>query len=386
MRFIDGLKSLVNDLINSRAAINTNRFSVNLLDNEELKAIFLSGLGNKIVRIKTGAALSDTVKFKSEKDQDLYDKVLHKHIKNATRFMIAFGRGIIVIYNPGDDLSRPLSVSNTDNIKLKVFSGDMVTAQDVSQDLMDERYYKPRLYQVRYENIHHSRVIDFTYVSPVENDLPTYNYGGVSEYQLVYEQLINDGIIQRSVPAILDKSSSIFYKREGFNEAVTQKKENAIKAAFTLTEGMRSISGATLMDSNDTVEVHSQSLTNLSDVDNISLRRTAMVTGIPLPYLVGEAVQGLNSTGDNERMIWGDTVEHLQYDYILPPMLELTEKLKMGVPTFDKKQGISKREEAEIEKITLENAMNMRMLGADYNAYLEGKGFVSESLGFDDPE
>ena len=56
------------------------------------------------------------------------------------------------------------------------------------------RYNQAQDYYVRGNKVDVSRVIDFTYVDPVDTDKGTYQYGGISEYELIYEQLINDGI------------------------------------------------------------------------------------------------------------------------------------------------------------------------------------------------
>lgn len=375
--FWDGLSSVVNSLVNSRAATNTNRFTINKIDYDELRAILHTGLGSKIVRLKVGAALSETMIFASDADRDRFNAAASKHVRKAASDMLAFGRGIVVVYKKGDDLSKPITGADS-NYLIKAFSGDMVTAGRVSIDLMSERYYKPIDYVVNAEAIHYSRVVDFTYVEPSEHERPNYMYGGIPEFELIYPQLVQDGIIERATPAIIDKNASLFYKVRGFKNALKLKKDDHITEYFSKLETMRSVMGASIIDEEDSVEVVTQQLTNLSDVDRIGLRRLAMVTGIPLPYLVGEAVQGLNSTGDNERAIWGDTVKHIQASYLIDPINELAELLGMGAIEFKPTQGTTQKEEAEISAIHVTNAVQLATIGEDYEYYLRDNNVIED--------
>lgn len=297
---------------------------------------------------------------------------------DAAKYMIAFGRGVILLYREGEDLSKRLNKSNPDKIKMKVFSGDVVSALNVSYDLMNDRYYKPMEYGIRGNPVHYSRIIDFTYIKPVEVLAGHYKFGGMSEFDLIYPQLMNDGVIERSIGQIVEKNSSLFYKVQGLKEEMQSGRESAIQQYYSTVEDMRGISGATLLDSDDSVEVISQQMSNLSDADTISLRRIAMVTGIPLPYLVGEAVQGLNSTGNNERAIFGSMIEALQQDYLLRPLQELFDIFGLGDVYFVGDQGITKVEEMQNETAAIDNAVKLASIGEDYVSYLVERGIVKE--------
>ena len=143
--FSDGLKSFFNKLTNDRNAVNGNGFTSNPLKMQEASAIWATGIGSKIVRIKSGYALKNTIKFDSTEDKKFYEKRLAKAVKKASKFQLGFGRGIIVIHPKGDNLKTPLKADfDISRTKLDVFSGDMVTPNDVSTDLANVRYLKPR--------------------------------------------------------------------------------------------------------------------------------------------------------------------------------------------------------------------------------------------------
>ncbi|HSH52205.1 MAG TPA: hypothetical protein VK982_10835, partial [Bacteroidales bacterium] len=185
LNIIDGIKDIYNDLINQRNVLNKSMMTHNRVGYEELRAIYKSGLGSKIVRIKSGYALKDTILFESEKQEKFYKKYLEKEIKKAARYMIGFGRGILVFYEKGEDLAKPRTKPfNPSNFNVKCFSGDMVTAVSPDLNLMSDRYNKPLFYSVRGVQFHYSRVIDFSYYEPTELELPYYQYGGIAEFEL----------------------------------------------------------------------------------------------------------------------------------------------------------------------------------------------------------
>lgn len=376
--FRDGIISLTQKLTNRRNAHQNNYISSQRVGWEELRAIYKTGVGSKIIRLKSGLALKDTLQFESEADQSFYETHLQSLVKKATKFMLAFGRGLIVLHESNADLSQPI---NTDPKKLKmkyhVFSGDMVYIGRVNLDLASPDYFKPEMYHVRAAAIHPKRCIDFRYVEPVENDAAAYNFGGISEFELIRNELVSDQIVQRAVPAILERASTLFYKIEGFKDLLADRKEQDLLNYLAALENTRSIYGAGVVDKEDEIEVKSQQLSNLADSDMITLRRLAMVTGLPLSWLVGEAARGLNSTGEGERQVLQQTIEILQSEYLLEPINQLMRIHGRGPISFKENQGEDPVEKVEYEQKALQNALIMYQLGEDYRKYLEDKAVIT---------
>lgn len=370
-KFTDGIINIVNQLANKRAATSTNVIVANKIDYSQLRAIYRTGLGSKIVRIKTGYALNDTLQFACEKDAEIYHKRLERAVKKAAKFMLGFGRGIILINERGADLKKPAACPlDLAKVKLDVFSGDMVTPGDVSIDLGDPRYQKPKYYSVRGKQFHWTRVIDFTYYLPTEQDLPTYDYGGISEFEMIHTQLINDGIVERASGTILEKNSTLFHKVKGFKEAVRCGDDDALIAYYAKVAELRSIYGDGLIDADDDVISVAQALTNLDSVDTITIRRLALVTSIPVPMLVGESVQGLNSTGAQERQSFQDMIEGLQFDYLIDPIADLCGKFGIEGVEFKDNQGGTATERVEFETKVIDNAIKLDSMGEDGRQYL----------------
>lgn len=376
--FKDGLVNFVNDVVNLRNPLSQNEFYSQRLKPETLRQTYKTGIGNKIVRLKAGRALKNTLQFESDGDKEFYRKRLEKNVKIAARWMVATGRGLIVLHHRGDDLSKPIGEIDENRIMMNVFSGDMVTVGDSGRDLQAERYLKPIQYNVRGKSIHYSRVVDFTYVQPPEMEAPQYMYGGISEFELIYDQLIADGIVQRASPKILEKASTLFYKVTGFKDAMRTGQEKDMVDYFSKLENVRGISSAGIIDAEDELEVISMTLSNLADADQITLRRLAMVTGIPLSELIGENVKGLNSTGDNERQSMQDMIELVQSEYLDDPINELMAKFKKGVTKFKENQSETPESKISYESKAIDNAVKLQALGEDYGGYLIEKGITTK--------
>ena len=375
-KFTDGITSLTNRLANRRNAHNTNIITASRISWHEARAIYRTGVGSKIIRLKSGIALDDTLQFEDKEDERFYRCRLQQHVKNCAKFQLAFGRSLLVIHEPGADLSTPLGkITDWSQVRYHTFSGDMVYVQSVNLDLNSPQYFKPTRYSVRGFTIHPSRCVDFTYVEPTEYDAPEYFYGGISEFELIRNELVSDQVVQRAVPAILDKSSTMFYKIKGFKQAMADKQgEDGAVKYFEKMEDLRSVYGAGVLDAEDVVEVFNQSLSNLADSDLITLRRLALVTGLPLSWLVGEAAQGLNSTGEGERHVMKNTITAYQSEYLLDNINRLMRLHGRGEVEF--KEGLLENDtdKIKIETDVIKNALVLSQIGEDYGEYLERHG------------
>lgn len=377
--FADGLKSVFSSLVERRNALNQNEFSGGTaLQDTAKRSIYKTGIGNKIVRIKAGYALNDTIKFCNKSDKDFYNKRLAKELKRATKFMLVYGRGVIMLHHAGDNLSKPLTRIDKDTIRIKAFSGDLVTVANVEFDVSSVHYNKPKTYYIRGFAVHHTRIIDVCYVEPPEFEAGNYNYGGISEFELIHNQLITDGIVERASATIIEKASSFIYKVVGFKDNLRAKKDHEVVNYFSRIEDMRSIYGAILLDAEDNAEAVNQNLTNLQEVNENSLRRLAMVCGVPLAWLVGENVKGMNSSGDNERLVFQDMIEALQSDYIIDPLNDLLNKLGIDSAEFKENQGETPLARAEYDTKVITNAKMLWEMGEDFGSYLEEKGVTEK--------
>ena len=370
-QFVDSLKNLYNNLINERNPQNQNVFVPQTSSSQELRDIYKNGLANKIVRLKSSYALTNTMDFKTQNDEDFYRRKLEIVVRDAVTFMMAFGRGVILLNYEGDDLAQPLSrTTESELLMAKAFSGDMVTVQEVNFDIADIMYNKPLIYLVNSRPVHHTRIIDYTYIEPTPFNKIYYQYGGISEFELIKGQLINDGIIERAGARIIEINSIKYYKMKGFKGAIQSKKYNDVTGYMRTLENGCSLFGAGIIDIEDEVFTISQTLADFKEVNENSLRRIAMVTDIPLAILIGENVKGLNSTGDNELKIFQDAIKNLQNNYIFKPTNELLAKFDKNPLEFKETQWQTPSNKATFESIVLDNAKKLYELGGDFQNYL----------------
>lgn len=375
--FADGLIHIANELVNKRNPAMQNQIVAHKIQDSEIRALLRTGLGSKIIRLKSGYAMNDTLHFTDKSDKVMYESYLQTHVKKAVSMMLAYGRACLVIVEHGADLSKPRTESlEVDKVTLQVLTPDVITVSAVDRDLSSPRYMKPTAYNARGVTFHHSRVVDFTYVQPAEFDLPTYQWGGVSEFELIRAQIINDGIVERASGAIVEKNSVIWHKIAGFKESVRAGRDDEVVGYYSALESIKSIYGAGIADAEDDIISVAQALTNLDDVDNITLRRLAMVTGIPLSILVGENVQGLNASGDNERDSFQDTIDNLQSSHILAPLNECFGVFGMKPVTFKDNQAASALERIEYDTKAISNARMLWEMGEDYRKYLKDKEVI----------
>ena len=341
--------------------------------------MFKTGTASKIFRLKTSLALSNAIEFESTEDEKIYTEKIEKAVKKACMFQLGFGRGIVVIHEKGAVLDQPLVDGwNKKDYKLDVFSGDMVTAGGVELDLSKPRYYKPKYYIVKGHQIHWTRVADFKYIEPVELEQPTYQYGGISESELIYSQLVNDGVIERSSASIVEKNSNLFYKIKDFKGLVMQKKHEDALRYISAMEDNRSIYGAGVLDAEDEVLNVTQALTNLKEMNEVSKQSLAFVTGIPVSTLVGDNNRGLSNGGDNDQKTLNDTIQSYQEFYIIDTLNELLERLGLNKVSFKDEQSRTPLEEANYEKVVIGNALQMAQMGEDFHAYLVDKGMTKK--------
>jgi len=374
--FKDGIIDVFNGLMNKRNSVNTKRVEHKKLDDSTLREMYKSGLMSKIFRLKVGYSLNDTLEFESTADEDIYNERLAKEVKKAAKFMMGFGRGVILLFNKGDDLTKPLTPSP--DLLLRTFSGDIVKGVNAIHNVTSERYQKPSFYNINGETVHWTRIVDFVYYEPVERQKPEYSYGGISESELVYAEFVNDSIVTQASSSIVEKASTFVYKIEGFKELIRNKKEADVVSYVSAAESGRSHAGALLTDKMDEVDVMTQTLADLDKVDDITLRRLSMVTGLGRTVLIGEQPSGMNANGGSERQGFQDTIENLQFDYELEPINYLAKCLCMGKIKFKENQGQTANDKALYDKTVAEVAVMMHNMGEDASEYLQSKGLVEK--------
>lgn len=380
VQFTDGLVNFVNGMANQRNALYTNKigYSPRIL-NTELANIYKNGMYKRIINIKVENALENAFCFEDKRHNEIYTSYLEKSIFEACDYMVGFGRGVILLCDNDEDLSiernRPY---NPETVRMTVFDPSVVNVGEVETNIIKQRFNKPLTYWINGYNVHYSRVIDFTYIKPIFNEMSNYDYGGISEAQFIYDQIKVNGIVERANSSIIERASTFVYKVANFKSSLRMNQEADIIKYFSMIEDARSIYGALIVDNEDIIETHQQALSGMKDIAENSLRNLAFVTGIPMPMLIGENVQGLNSSGDTEKDCFARTIRNLKNNYIIDPVNDLMSKLDLPKVLDKESSELSAMEQATYEKTVTETAQMLYSMGADHYSYLQKKGVISD--------
>jgi len=388
--FEDGLINVRNQLAQRRSGIATNIVNAPRVSNSELQQLNKLGVCQQIIDIKTTGALDDTLAFESDTAEKFYLDRLDVLVREACRYMLGYGRAVVLVAQPGIDLSKPRQGRvNPDRARLVVFPGSDVTASDPVNDLFDERFDLPTTYRVRHQVIHWSHLVDFRYVLPPSDQAQVYNFGGISELELIRNEIVNDQIVQRAGSAIIEKNSTVFHKIKGFKEALAANRDRDLIRYYSALADLRSIYGDGIIDSEDDVVSVSQTLSDVADVSRLTLQRLAMVTGIPVPMLVGQAVEGLNSAGTQEQNTLQRTFNRTK-SFLIDPINELLAILGQPPAEFPKTKEGTPAQQIEYEGKVIDNAGKLFNMGEDHRRYLVAKAILQEEdldaefPGFDD--
>lgn len=364
---------------NTSGVNNSNSFTMAMAI-----AMYNTGIGRKIVNIKSSnifkEGLSSDNSELGKKTLEIIEKKLMQELTRAVEGMLAFGRGCVIIIDGTDPTTQLKKNINLDTVRFKSFLGADISVQGmVYNDITHPNYNKPVIFNIAGQQIHHSRVIDFQYKQPTDQEKPLYQYGGISEFELIHKEIENEKIISDSLPLIIQKMSTFIYKIKDFNEAVQNGNGVNIFSAIDSIENKRKIDNALVIDSENDTKVETQTVAGLEAVANYTLRKIALVTSIPLAWLVGESVKGLNSTGDTEESIFWATIKNLGIEYVLPVLNEKLNYIGLESVWFNEQYQQTPQERATLHTTILNNAILLQQLGLDEISYMKEEGFEVEA-------
>ncbi|MDR0579773.1 MAG: DUF1073 domain-containing protein [Campylobacteraceae bacterium] len=391
-KIYDGLLNLYNATYNRRVA--ANQFIISSSERlmpQEAKDYYKTGVGNKIVRKLTNSVYKNGFVFDNKEQEKIFFKKVFPDIRKATYSMFAYGRGVVVIVENGKRLDEPLGEVNIMNDSVVIRSFDATVVQplakddrsvDVENNIFALDYLRPNKYQINNVLVDKSRVIDFTYVAPPDIELPLYQYGGISLFELIKDEIKNILLGRDGVGSAIHRSSIPVFAVEGLMDEALRGKEQVILKMIEDIMDKATFLNAIAVDKEGVVpSTLSQTFTGIKDATDFLFRMVSFVTDIPLSELIGENVRGLNATGDNEVTSWNEGKENIQQNYLINPINRLNVKLGIEQIEFKSPEQIKLKERAEIDAIVLDNAAKMEMLGINPKLYLKGKGFDVNEFG-----
>lgn len=231
------------------------------------------------------------------------------------------------------DLSRPLNPKRIKKVKaLRVFDRHevTVTSMDIDNDLGSDNYNKPEFYMVNdplvYDTsneqliIHHSRFIRFEGVQLPNDQYIKNNYWSDSIYNGLYDALRNYGVTHDAIAVILQEFNQPVYGIEGLSEALANDAEELVIQKVELTNLMRSVARAIILDKEDEFTNVSTNVAGGKELVDLTVQR--LVAGIDVPHtrLLGNSPTGLGGTGMSELINYYDNVRAQQKVVLRSPV------------------------------------------------------------------
>ena len=381
--------------IGTKTAGNTG-FSLTLADDALFAALYT---GNGLTKRYIDLLSDDMVRQWFTIPEDTEGKMLNylKNLKAKSEFKKAiraaklFGGAVIfMVIDDGREPNEPVDIKNIKSIKkLKFFSRKNVVINDTNyySDPTTEMFGEPEYFELYPEGgipttVHESRCLVFQgeyYPSEELGMQPNYEkYWGLSILQAIYEDLEEYGIAHQSLMRLLSKSNIDVLKIENLMQLLKnpdgQKQLAARASSFDLA---KSVSTTLLLDSKESFEAVSQTLTGVAEVFTKTQEALTGITGVPVSIFWGKSAGGLNATGDNEVRVYYDKIKSDQEEELLPNAEKLTEYI-----SYAKDAGLSFDQEYNIELGSLwqqtdSEKVNMRKVQAETDQIYIGNGVYS---------
>lgn len=311
------------ELQGQKDVLRNASFSRNFrLQQEVCENIFIdSWLGKRIAEIPVSRAMKNglLLEMENEKDEEkvweLYDKLqIDRLIRTAQVSADIYGSSMLLLKDKTQDAAKKAK-------EYKELEPVLVDFPFYSVSPSAEDTYVAGT--VNFSNIGLS--VDESFCAPfvgvpvIRRIAPDYKYYGMSVYQNIWSALVNDYTIMSAVANITYRSSIRHYKLKDLKQQVLAGRQDQVLDRMSLLDTSASIYGSVVMDSEDEMQIVSQSLSGLADIDKRSSERLSAATGIPATILLGKSPDGMSSTGKSDEKNMASYIEQYQAK-MLPPI------------------------------------------------------------------
>ncbi len=306
----------------AKDVLSNSTFTRNYRISQEIcENVFMdSWIGKRIVQLPVYMAIKNglTLEMESEEDEkkvwELYEKLKIKNlIIKAQISADVYGSSILLLKDRTQD---PLGKAR-EYKDLEIISAEYPF---YSISPLPGNTYKPGTISFTTLGVVADESFCATFVgAPIlERLAPNYKYYGMSIYQSIWSAIVNDQVIMTSVANITYRSSIRHYRLKDLNQLMLAGKSEVVLERMALLDSSVGVFGSAVMDSEDEMQVISQSLTGLPEIDKRSAERLSAATGIPATILLGKSPDGQNSTGKSDENNMGIYVEQYQEKMLLP--------------------------------------------------------------------
>lgn len=287
-----------------------------------------SWVGKRIVELPVRLAMKNGLMFESTDKEgekrvwDLYHKLKIKEmIIDSQSAADVYGSSLILLQDTAQDAEKELAEFINPSFVPVQFP--FYTVEPSPKDI-----YKAGIVNFATLGLraHESFCAVFIGVPAIMRLSPSYKYFGMSVYQSIWTALVNDQVIMSACANITYRSSIRNYRLDGLSQLVQAGKQNLVLERASLLDTSASIFGSVVMDAKDEMQVVSQSIAGLADIDKRSAERLSAATGIPATLLLGKSPDGQNSTGQHDKQNFELFIENYQMK-MLPAIHKIFEGL-----------------------------------------------------------
>ena len=309
---VNGLNTLRYDPSRHTGIVRTQFITPRMSENLYIE----NGIFRKIVTVPCDEALRNGffIKEADEKANNELQSVL-EDLEYETKFATALywdrvygGSVLFPIFQDGtEDLTEPLNENRIQSIdEIRIYSAKEVLPMTWNNNINNIRYRKPETYIINDETngacfeIHTSRLIVFdglTVPNIVRNERD--GWGG-----MILEQLFNDLVLKYDIGNkyaidIMERMAQGVISIDGLESKLSiEGGEKQVRKYLQMIDMVRNILNTLAIDSRDSFDIKSVSLSGVSDILDRVQTMLSAVSEIPVTILFGRSPGGENATGE----------------------------------------------------------------------------------------
>jgi len=349
---------------------------------QQLENIYMTTwVGKKIVEIPTEYIFKNgftlTIKGKPELEQKVLDyykeRGLEERVKQALTYKYIYGGCIILPKDKSQDPSKPYNYKQFKGKEIEFIVRDLSYMAVIPHvEIVSEKYFEPKNISLAGLYMDAENCMLFKGIRAPLRRMPQFRYLGMSVFQNIFEALINDQYITKGITNMVYRGNMKYYKLEGLNELVKQKKESLAVERICVIENVASMLSAGILDAKDSVEWVQQGFASLADIDERSLTRLSAATNIPAMVLLGKSPDssGMGQSQRPELENFYDFIgkEQNQTDPLMCHLFRIIINILNGDDVdfefkFNPPENIDKKTQIDVDTAVLNNLKAMEDVG-----------------------
>jgi phage-related protein (TIGR01555 family) len=266
--------------------------------------------------------------------EDLNDELTHEeHLDALTVYHRALiweqlfgGAAILIGAEDGRPVEEPLDEHAVERVHFLLdLDPREVTPQHGALEINPAHY---RVTVGRYQRVvHRSRLVLFKGLPlPRRERLARWGWGA-SRIERAWDAIKQYHASWASANHAMTDSSQAVYKIKGLSDLIIAGQEEVIRARVALTNMMRGIARAIILDKDleDFSREDSSSMAGMADVLEQRYQRLAQALEIPVTVLIGMSPAGMNATGESDVRLWYDRIAQDRGRYFTPRLARVVD-------------------------------------------------------------